>query len=87
MILNHKPKVELEIDDLSPVVIFSKSYYCHTVFTTGKIYTFNVSCFTKYFDNRVDKRDDADEFKQALIKTTYRSTFPNVFIDVSSIGV
>lgn len=30
--------------------------------------------------------DDADEFKQALIKSTYRSTFPNIFIDGRSIG-
>lgn len=30
--------------------------------------------------------DDADEFKQALIKSTYRSTFPNIFIDGKSIG-
>ncbi|GBB84603.1 hypothetical protein RclHR1_11180004 [Rhizophagus clarus] len=80
-------KVELEIDDLvhdNPVVIFSKSYCPYSRRVKHILSMYRISPSVLIIE--VDKRDDADEFKQALIKTTYRSTFPNVFIDGKSIG-
>ncbi|RIA90981.1 thioredoxin-like protein [Glomus cerebriforme] len=80
-------KVELEIDDLvheNPVVVFSKSFcpYSRRVKHILSLYRISPSVLII----EVDKRDDSDEFKQALIKSTYRNTFPNVFIDGRSIG-
>ncbi|RGB36851.1 thioredoxin-like protein [Rhizophagus diaphanus] len=80
-------KVELEIDDLvhdNPVVVFSKSYCPYSRKVKHILSMYHISPSVLIIE--VDNRDDADEFKKALIKSTYRSTFPNIFIDGKSIG-
>jgi glutaredoxin len=80
-------KVELEVDDLvhdNPVVIFSKTYCPYSQRANHILSLYHISPNVVVID--VDKRDDADEVKDALIKFTYRNTFPNVFIDGRSIG-
>jgi glutaredoxin len=80
-------KVELEIDDLvheNPVIIFSKSYCPYSQRANHILSLYHISPNFVVID--VDKRDDADEVKDALIKFTYRNTFPNIFIDGRSIG-
>lgn len=80
-------KVELEIDDLvheNPVVIFSKSYCPYSQRANHILSLYHIS--PNFVVIEVDNRDDAEEVKDALIKFTYRNTFPNVFIDGRSIG-
>nr|CAG8436260.1 3902_t:CDS:2 [Entrophospora candida] len=77
-----KDNLEIEIEKLineSPIVIFSKSYcpYSRRAKHIFSIYDVLPHISVIEVDERV---------KQTLIRLTYQSTFPNIFIDGKSIG-
>lgn len=80
-------KLELEINNLvheHKIIIFSKSYCPYSQKAKNIFSLYNIN--PRPFIIEVDERDDADEVKQTLIKFTYQSTFPNIFINGRSIG-
>ncbi|CAI2177893.1 4080_t:CDS:2 [Funneliformis geosporum] len=80
-------KLELEVNELvheHKIVIFSKSYCPYSKKANNIFSLYNIDPHP--FIIEVDERDDADEVKQTLIKFTYQSTFPNIFVDGRSIG-
>ncbi|CAJ0836764.1 3263_t:CDS:2 [Entrophospora sp. SA101] len=79
--------LEIEIEKLineSPIVIFSKSYCPYSRRAKHIFSIYDVLPHISVIE--VDERDDSEQVKQTLIRLTYQSTFPNIFIDGKSIG-
>ncbi|ORZ17036.1 thioredoxin-like protein [Absidia repens] len=67
-----------------PLIVFSKTYCPYSKKAKAILDSFDYS--SPYHIVEVDLRDDGDKVKQALGEISGRYTFPNVFVQGTSIG-